>query len=393
MQIIPKEKLKSSKIKDRLDLVETVFRIKQRTDLNKVILIGAQHILPSTLTMLQSFFDRGLHPDNVFLIGKCYSTDMQTLSKLRNLGVYVCRSSIEFDPSKPFDSLYTSNIKSFINKISPYLSKPNGTKIIVLDDGGELIAQMSRVSKKKGINIACVEQTTSGYEKLKKMSLNVGVINVARSKAKILFESKLVAKTAVQALNEKLRKMSCFPKKALIIGNGAIGQTLANALEGQCIVSLADICRKKSDKPYKSFFSHLSDFDIIIGCVGSKILSKRQIEDLKPGTLLMSLSSSDREFDIVEARKKLKNPVSCHVDFQCGNGVEVLNCGFPVNFSGNSEKVDIKEFELTRALLTTGILQTFELTTQKGLIALDEHIQLVLIREFSKKYKRIASFA
>ena len=76
----------------RLDLVESVFDFKKFHDLENVIIIGAQHILPSTLTMLESFFDRGLSPEKVFLIGKCYSTDFYTYEKLQELGIYVCPS-------------------------------------------------------------------------------------------------------------------------------------------------------------------------------------------------------------------------------------------------------------------------------------------------------------
>jgi hypothetical protein len=89
--------------KNRLDLVEFVFSFNQIPDLENIVVIGAQHILPSTLSMFESFFDRGLSPKKVFLIGKCYSTDFATYCRFKNLGVYVCPTSLNFDASNSFD--------------------------------------------------------------------------------------------------------------------------------------------------------------------------------------------------------------------------------------------------------------------------------------------------
>lgn len=373
--------------KNRLDLVEAVFALSDQCELNDLIIIGAQHILPSTLSMLGSFFDRGLRPENVFLIGKCYSTDFNTYVQLQDLGVFVCPSSLSFNQLISFDLFYKYNIKNFAIQVISRISKHKKCKIVVLDDGGDLISYINQYVDKKNFNLTSLEQTSSGYEKLKKLDLQVGIINVARSFAKLQFESKIVAKSAIQAIYEKLFNRDISPKNVVIFGNGAIGGALANGLEGLTNVSLADISPNKSDRPYEYYLNNLSNFDLIIGCVGKTILSKDQIKKLAPETTLVSLSSSDREFDIIDFRSQSKLIHSCHSDFECHNRVLVLNCGFPVNFNGDASKVDIKEFELTRSLLALGILQSLSHSLEKGFISLDHEIQLELIKKYSSKYK------
>ena len=116
------------------------------------------------------------------------------------------------------------------------------------------------------------------------------------------------------------------------------------------------------------------------------VLPLNKILELKKGTILVSLSSSDREFDIVSFRQSCANISSCHDDFDCVHGIKVINCGFPINFNGEANKVDIEEFELTRSLLTLGILQACAMSKEKGLIPLNMEIQIKIIDHFLIKY-------
>lgn len=371
---------------ERLDLVESIFEFKKTPDLENVVIIGAQHILPSTLTMLNSFFERGLSPSNVFLIGKCYSTDLATYNELKDIGVYVCPTSLYFNARASFDAYYSLNIQSFIHRIlqqSPRLKKQ---LIVAIDDGGQLIMNLQQFQR-KGFSIVGLEQTTSGYKKIQSLDLNFGVVNVARSRAKLEYESKLVAKTAVSELSRKLLEKRVKLETVLIFGNGAIGKAVANALEGQFNVYIADVKPENAEILDSENLQDLSDFDLILGCVGQKVLSLEKIKKLREGTILASLSSSDREFEIVKLRREVLGLVSCHDDFTW-NGINILNCGFPINFSGKSSDVDIAEFELTRSLLSLGILQAIESHSNKGLISLDESSQSKIIKKFSVKYSR-----
>ena len=368
------------KTKKRLDLVEFIFEFKEVPDLENIIIIGAQHILPSTLIMLESFFDRGLSPKNVFLIGKCYSTDYSTYKQLIDLGVYVCPSSLVFDKYNSFDSSYSYYIKSFVNQVFREISLLKNELIVAIDDGGELISYLNNC-KLEHQTFVGLEQTTSGYQKIKLLNLNIGVVNVARSHAKLQFESKIVAKTAISEIYNKLSSGINNIKNTLIIGNGAIGNAVANALEGNFNIFISDSDPNKSNAYDKENLPNLSEFDLIIGCVGNTVLSFDKIKQLKEGAILASLSSSDREFEIVQPRSQSTYIRSCHDDF-IWKGIRVLNCGFP----RNSLDVDIEEFELTRSLLTLGILQAIKLKFKKGLFSMCDSDQKKLIDQYLTKY-------
>ena len=372
----------------RLDLVESVFDFKKFHDLENVIIIGAQHILPSTLTMLESFFDRGLSPEKVFLIGKCYSTDFYTYEKLQELGIYVCPSSLEFNKKESFDSIYYNNIMKFAKKVIGKIRSIDKSVIVVLDDGGDLIFFLNDYIKHMDTPVACVEQTTSGYQKIKNLNLNMSVVNVARSHAKLNLESKIVVKTAIEVIERKLFSGVIQASNILIFGNGAMGSALASALRDKFNVSLTDIDPKKSNDSHEKYLQNLSEFDLIIGCVGKTVLSYDQIKKIKSNATLISLSSSDREFEISEFRGASNEIYSCHSDFECCNGIKVLNCGFPINFSEDASQVDIEEFELTRALLTLGVLQAIELKSERGLFPLDRNGQMRLTSDFLEKYQQ-----
>ncbi|MBI2742626.1 MAG: hypothetical protein HYX48_01765 [Chlamydiales bacterium] len=371
---------------ERLDLVELVFQMYPFGDLENISIVGAQHILPSTLTMLQSFFDRGVLPQNIFLIGKCYSTDFETYEKLRELGVYVCPSSLDFQKSSNFDDFYANNISGFVDYLHSNNRIEKNRLTVVLDDGGVLISRLNQEVDQNCFKMVGVEQTTSGFEKIKNLNLNLCVINVARSFVKLNVESGIVAKTAVDALITRLAQTKKRFENALIVGNGAIGSALASRLEGQVYVTLVDIDNEKSDIPYEKCFQQLNKYDLIIGCTGTQILDFKALKSLKKGTTLASLSSSDREFDVVKLRKEARGIVSCHDDFT-KDGVTVLNCGFPVNFTGMSDLVDIEEFSLTRSLLALGILQAIEMGDKKGLLELSKKHQKKLLARFLETFQ------
>lgn len=336
--------------------------------------------------MFESFFDRGLSPPNVFLIGKCYSTDLDTYENFLQLGANICPSSIIFNKNIPFDVSYFDCIGSFVTRALNQISLDKNKTVVVFDDGGDLIRYLNPLCKTQKLNFTCLEQTTSGYEKIKNLDLNMSVVNVARSFVKLNYESKIIAQTAITAICDKIFLAPKSARKVMILGNGAIGSAIASRLREGCDVSLIDIKPERSELSYPQCIENISQYDFIVGCAGKMVLSSDQIKELRPGTTLISLSSSDREFDIVTLRQQSPNIFSCHDDFLGGQGVRILNCGFPVNFCGNASVVDIEEFELTRSLLTLGMLQAIELKKEKGLFSMNLLDQIKLIDVYKEKY-------
>ncbi len=366
-----------------LPMVEAVFDLFQDATFENTCIIGAQHILPTTLQMFFSFFSRGLDPKNVFLIGKCYSTDQCTFEHMLKLGITVCPSSLAFEKGISFDEAYKSNICLFIRKIKDDLfnSKNKFKKIIILDDGGKFIKIVMESFGSETLNMIGVEQTTAGYEELKQIKLSFPVVNVARSKAKIQYESPLIATTLAQQLYAKFAKKHPSSERMLIVGNGAIGKAMFNFFKHDFSVDCFDTDPSKSTIQHKNLKQTLSNYDLIIGCTGKPFLKYSDTNLLKKGVMLISASSSDREFSAFEFQKRHVGHLDCHDDFEI-DGIKIINCGFPVNFGKDASVTDPPVFQLTRSLLCAAILSAFINDFPNRLIPLNERLQQSIVKNF-----------
>lgn len=363
----------------KMPLVEYVKQTYPQISLDNVLIIGCQHILATTHSMLQSLYDVGLNPKNIFLLGKCYSSSLDVYSDMLKDGIQVSPLSFFFDSHQPFDNLYFDIVKQFWEDTLSKIDLSKFYKIILMDDGGQLLSLASN-SLQNLENIIGIEQTSSGYEKLKNISLNFSVINVARSCAKLIYESPMIAETVIEKLLETITPLSCHLENVLIVGNGAIGSAIYQALNNKYNIEVYD---KKKFYPI-DFDKSLRKNDLIIGCTGSTSIPLRKHSLLKKGSILFSVSSSDREFDAVHFRRQVKKVENCHENITVEN-INLLNCGFPINFDGGRNSVSPMKIQLTRALLTTAIFQGCEIKEiNKKIIPLNEEIQNRVIQEYLK---------
>ena len=139
------------------------------------------------------------------------------------------------------------------------------------------------------------------------------------------------------------------------------------------------VIQEKTEIEYLDF----SKFDIIIGATGNKMMTHNYYDLLKPNTILVSVSSSDREFDAVHLRELSKKKYKTHDDVKY-NSLNLLNCGFPINFSGEDiVSVPLEKIQLICALLMLGVC---ELATgniqQKHFVQLDENLTNLIIDKF-----------
>jgi hypothetical protein len=322
--------------------------------LDEICIVGGQHLLQTTRSMFKELFKLKLSPENVFLIGKCYSTNLLVFSDMTADGVHIDQSSILFDSHQPFDLFYKKSVRNFYNRIKHLLNKRTPKKIIVLDDGGELLSQFNP-NDFTCKQIVGIEQTSSGFNKLKSSGLKFPVINVARSWAKLRYESPIISKFAIKKLLEYVPEASF--NKVLVLGGGAIGRATKEKLKTELTVDVFDNIRERST--IDNLEQELPSYDLIIGCTGSVSLSSKLHNLLKPECTLASVSSSDREFDAYHLRKKTDKYIDCHqnVSFE---GKVLLNSGFPINFDGEAHSVPPKYIQLTRALLVAAIFQSMQ---------------------------------
>lgn len=365
-----------------LPLLKKVDSFFPEVNLENILIIASQHILGTNITLFKHLFNRGLNPNDLFLIGKCYSTNKGVLKKFKKIGVNVSEKSTEFNSHISFDNQFNNYIKDFLIEIKKKVDFKKYNKIILIDDGGYLIYHANTLLKNIP-NIIGVEQTSSGYTKLKKEKLNFPVINVARSETKLKIESYFIAETIVEKLLKQLKKIKAKPKKVLIVGMGPLGKNLSKKLKKYFEIYRYDIIHHKSDFGKVSLNSILNKFDLIMGSTGETIINSKSYNSLKKEVILVNASSSDREFSAVNLRKLAPKTRDCHKNIYVKN-IHLLNCRFPINFGGKKHSTTPKKIQITRSLILSGIYLARINDYKNGFIDLDKDLQNKIMREFKK---------
>lgn len=325
--------------------------------------------------------------ENISLIGKCYSTSREIYDEFVDYGIYVCESSNEFNKTESFDEFFRKNIANFVDARIEESFKSGAKTIVILDDGAEIIQYLNEnydIENRKGIKILAVEQTTAGTNKLKNVIVKFPVINVARSKAKLFLESPIIAKRALDVLEESLEENKLSPKSALIIGMGAIGSALYDALQEKYIVNGYDINPDKSDLGQGELINIVKDYDLVVGCTGTELFDPLLLENLDKDFILVSTSSSDREFmsyKLKALQDKSDQNKNGHSSIVYRN-ITLLNSGYPINFDGKKKNIPVDKIQITLALLAAGVCQV-DGDLNQGLNRLPFNIEEQIIAEYS----------
>lgn len=373
-----------------LPLLQVVRESYPLAVLDDVYVICAQHLLKTSTILFHNLFELGLDSGHFSVIGKCYSTDPAVYYELKNIrGLDVCCSSQHFYPDQSFDSQYAENVKRFVEQRVERILNSNCRKLIVVDDGGELIQSIHYLIKNcilpSEMEIIGVEQTSSGYKKLQVLDISFPVVNVARSYLKLNLESNIIADSIMKNLELAFNEIRINPDRALILGLGSIGKKVKTRLSLLCPVDYFD---PEVNNPSIHCFENIDfgQYNLILGCSGHEAISSSDLCRLKKDTVLANCSSSDREFCGVTFRNQLKQTIKCHEHIYA-HDVHLLNCGFPVNFSSHYTYVDDARYQLTRALLLAGILQGHTQVDLRGhFIDLDLTLQQVLGSHFCSIY-------
>ena len=330
-----------------------------RVDLSNTLIICVQHIVSTTCIMINHLFKLGLKSNNLFMIGKCYSSCPEAYQYLIKSGVAVASFSMDFDSHQSFDDDFDYKIEKFLITLSKVVNFVEFDRVILLDDGGHLLEKFHCFSNYLiGANVVGVEQTSSGYNRLSKTKLLFPIINVARSWVKLNYESKIITDIILSKLFERLNKLSPSPRNILIMGYGTLGKILCDVLQSKFFIYAYDIQAKYGEANNTNLNELLQKADLILGCTGETSIPASLYKFLKNGVILASVSSSDREFDAVHIRRNCLKTSNCHIDLSW-NGINLLNSGFPINFDDNFVGIDPDNFQLTRGLIFTAINQAF----------------------------------
>ncbi len=377
-----KSKIENQGFLRQLPLLDFTATLYPDIDLSDVYVICAQHLVSTTYSLFHTLLKLGLKAGNLSTIGKCYSTDPMAYEEIKKMGIDACPSSLSFNSHQPFDEQYRENIKKFVSERTKKLTDGKFKKLIVLDDGGELIPAINALLE-EGSHIVGIEQTSSGFHKLKTKKTKFPIVNVARSPAKLNYESPIIARLVVDTLVRHIKNLPVHPREVLIIGNGPIGSQIREVLKDTYHLSIFDKTASRSSIKSEDFEQSLKKFDLIIGCTGKSVLRPEHYRLLKKNVILVSASSSDREFNAVNLRNKMPLVTDCHENLFIG-GICLINCGFPINFSSEFKIIDSDELQLTRSLLLAAILQADNHSnfTKKDFIALDIENQRDIIQKY-----------
>jgi S-adenosylhomocysteine hydrolase len=295
-------------------------------------------------------------------------------------GIDVCPSSISFDSHYEYDTAFEKHIEQFICSRKAKINAPNFKKVIFLDDGGDFLnLVVPHLERTEGV--CGVEQTSSGYHRLLNKQHPFPIVNLARSYAKLQCEPKKIVEVCLQKMDAYLATCEKEIRKVLVIGNGAVGGQIYRILKDRYEITLYDILPQMSDFPSEDLSHQLANTDLIIGCSGKTSVPAKYHPFLKRGCILVSVSSSDREFDAAYLRKKAAKTSNCF-DHIIADGIVLLNCGFPIGFDGKEDVDDPHFFQFVRALIISCIAQATEPSSKKGLVPLKPEFQLQLLREF-----------
>lgn len=369
--------------KQSLPLVDwLVNQWEGKMELSNVLLIGAQHLLATTHDMLRCLYPHGLKPENIHLIGKAYSTSRSVYDEMLQDGINVSEDSFYFDQKEAFDHFYALKVEKFVKSIIQKKDVSQYDRVILLDDGGILINCYDRMVKQTK-NLVGIEQTTSGISSLKNKYFDFPIINVARSKAKLQYESPWIARAVIREIIYRLNEIDIIPRGCLVLGCGAVGSQIARLAESLWPVAVFDSNPMLGTLGYDEVIRSLNDYNLIIGCVGKPSFLTNHLSLLRRGTVLASASSSDREFSGAYFRHGFEEKLDVHSTIAVDD-IYLLNCGFPVNFNGARHSVPPHAIQLTRALLTSGILTAAatDILNTKGLVPLNSKLEESIIKQF-----------
>ncbi len=349
-----------------------------KRDLSKTYIFACQHILRPREKMFPLFVDFGIPKENIFILGKAYSTNNNLFKELKDFGFHVYQPS--FDINKSFDEQHKENCNAIFDLFQKNVL--DGSRVIVLDDGAMMLSVFDENFGKisKDIEILGIEQTSSGFRKLEDKTLKFPIINVARSAIKLNKESPFVAESCLGQIFDYISANDITDNKFLVIGLGPIGQAIVDDLheQGEKVFGF-DI-----SFGHKNLIEKIKELrpSIIVGATGKESISQEDIECLnflRYPIYLISVSSSDREFPVAVYRKD--KSFNINFDVRYGNIVFVNN-GFPINFRGNFCKNGIEKIERTICLLMGSVLYLANngksATLEKDFIEVPEKITAIL---------------
>jgi hypothetical protein len=302
----------------------------------------------------------------------------------KEFSIYICKNPVHgrnlvtkewINPNKSFDQQHEENCSNLIESAKDSIKE--ATKIIVLDDGGTLLSIVKNFNIDKPI--VGTEQTSSGFRKLENSELNFPVYNVARSRIKLELETPYIVELGIARTKEKIQMHGISAPKILVVGLGPIGKEMVRALNSEGF-SVVEYDKIHGEQNLMKLIQQ--GINVVIGTTGSQILSHDELLELNnlasEKILMVSMSSSDREFELWKMRDLFREDRGIHDDVLFEN-IVIANNGFPITFRGQRIESLPEEMDRTMGLLFAGVvLGALNNSNEKGLIDISEDILTML---------------
>ncbi len=408
----------------RLPLLESVsesYSLEERRPFTNYKILVTQHLLGSTASLISMFERGGAKPEDIHIVGKAYSSHPNVVDGLSKRGYKISERVFDYEEDKPYDSTLEENIKTAVDNIVEETDFENDNyKGLLIDDGGKAIKMLHESYPGLIKHFVCIEQTSRGARALQNVELLTPVINVARSEAKTIHESPLIAHSMVTEFMSSLKRwqdiIQLHDNRVFLLGYGFIGENVQQELSEQGFdISVYDPDPDKMKRAQAQNLPVVSNrseaypaSQIIIGCTGNPSIPLEEFNDVRPGSLLVNMASTDTEFSAWELRKKGKvvhehtllsdrhrfsssssSPLPWRSLYRVEEGntyFYLANGGFPIDFSGSIDPIPPDKIQLTRALLLGAAIQAVD-THEQGLVDLDKSMQDDVVRKYLQLQK------
>ncbi len=353
-------------------MIETLLT-KEIPNFQNIAFVCVQHLLYTTLNLVECLVRLGARPDNIHIVGKSYSSCPEVTDRLISCG-YNYYPSIQQEKLGSFAEHFHQDIRNMWEKVYENLQEKNIDLVVILDDGGLCLTTVPDFISDT-YPLVGVEQTTSGLSNLLLRELEFPIVEVASSAAKQLVESPMIAEAVINKLGDIL-PMDRKSLHCAVVGMGSIGRALTQkllSLNHKIMIYDKDFEKTQSFKgtiPLNNIETLLYEADYIFGCSGKDITKNLDISDINRSKTFISCSSQDKEFltllKIFEQNNCSYHNAFDHLECKLNNqNIKIFRGGFPINLDNSGESVPALDIQLTRGLLLGAVLQGILNPTQK----------------------------
>jgi hypothetical protein len=369
-----------------------------RRALSSVGMVCVQHLLETTGSLYELLFSLGVPRENVYILGKNYSTNQSVRRRLLAQGVNVYENNMQGRFSG-FARTFDDEVSKLWERCSTRWNQKNAiSRILVLDDGGHCVSKIPKSVMDK-YAVRAIEQTTSGIRRLERM-LQVPTINVALSAAKKYIEPPLISETIIEKVARILqdRKVENRSLRCGVIGYGNIGRAVVDSLLAHGHKVGVFDRRPLRVLPECTTFADMQDLitnsEYIFGCTGEDTIKDPKILNQSTGRkVFLSCSSEDREFRSLliyllrEYPNKYKKGLDPKQTLELETRtlrMEIIRGGFPVNFDQQRDSVPAHDIQMTRGLLLGGLLQAAlcDETNRRDYTMLNPYLQRFVVNRW-----------